>query len=61
MAYDARAIEKSIIEAVREMELSDNTACDIAFHMTDWLEDFEKLKGSTKIQPVTSGIKHRIS
>ena len=45
MAYDARAIEKSITEAVREMELSDNAACDIAFHMTDWLEDCEKLKG----------------
>lgn len=44
MSYDTNAIEISIFKAVKEMEKSDKEAFDIAFHMTNWLDDLAKLQ-----------------
>ncbi|MBT3379009.1 MAG: hypothetical protein HN742_01160 [Lentisphaerae bacterium] len=41
---DHTAIEKRIIDLCQhELELDYEKAADVAFHMTDWLRDFEKL------------------
>src|SRR6266545_1138982 len=40
--FDAQAIRERIAEvARREMELRDAVAHDVAFHMTDWLDDLD--------------------
>lgn len=40
MALDADAIRARIVEvARREMELSEDAAQGVAFHLTDWLDD----------------------
>ena len=40
--FDPQAIRARIAEvARREMELSDTVANDVAFHMTDWLDDLD--------------------
>ena len=44
MAYDVQAIEKSMVDALNEMGIADNAARDIAFHMTDWIADFQSLQ-----------------
>lgn len=44
MNYDIRAIVTSIENAMKDMGLSDEKAHDIAFHMTDWLEDLSTLQ-----------------
>ena len=42
-ALDAKAIEERIKEAIlREAELPEGVADDVAFHMTDWLDDFTR-------------------
>jgi hypothetical protein len=44
MPYDAKAIKAAIVAAIEAEESSDPmvVATDIAFHMTDWLEDLER-------------------
>ncbi len=44
MTYDEKAIVSSIEKAMKKMDLTDEKAHDIAFHMTDWLEDLAKLQ-----------------
>ena len=40
--FDPQAIRARIAEvARRDMELSDAVAHDVAFHMTDWLDDLD--------------------
>ncbi len=43
MALDAKVIEERIREVMlREAELPASAADDVAFHMTDWLNDLER-------------------
>ncbi len=41
MALDAKAIEAAIGEALKTDDLEPTVVHDIAFHMTDWLDDLE--------------------
>ncbi len=42
MVLDENAIRRRIEQAVQiEMELPENVASDVAFHMTDWLSDLD--------------------
>lgn len=43
MPLDENSIRDRIEDVARtEMNLSESVACDVAFHMTDWLNDLEK-------------------
>jgi hypothetical protein len=43
VAFNSKIISERIKEVViREHELPENVAYDVAFHMTDWLEDLER-------------------
>ena len=43
MRYDTDSVVAAIEKAMLEMELNEERAHDIAFHMTDWLADFASL------------------
>lgn len=50
MKFDIDSIRQRIQEAVlKENDLSEEVAQDIAFHMTDWLEDLENILNFVQI------------
>jgi hypothetical protein len=44
MPYDEEKIKLSIFESMKVLEISNENARDIAFHMTDWLGDLKALQ-----------------
>jgi hypothetical protein len=40
-SFDAKSIKDRIQRAARDLELADSVARDVAFHMTDWLDDLD--------------------
>lgn len=42
MKYDQEKIEKALVVALKDLDMQQIKISEVAFHMTDWLDDLEE-------------------